>query len=343
MSRVPFLFLIVLIAFLGVALLGVVGRAPAFGDDPAGENGAADGEGEPPEAETLPAATRPLLWVVEGEPRIYLFGTIHVPDERVTTLPKVVEEALVDSDVFWAEIPMGPASQQKMAQRALLPEGTSLRDVLPEDLYGRAAAYLEGRSFPITALAGYKPWAVAMTLQVLDILPQLAVSKPLDAVLYARMESAGKIVGGLETPDEQIDLFDTLPDEEQVAFFAKTLEQLESDEGRDKTQLEELVDLYVEGDLEKIHAYTESQIDRTSEAERKLAERLIDDRNVRMAHRILARTAKGPKKTYFVAVGTAHFPGEKGLLALLEAKGKTIHRVGARAAKKPVPPQEKAE
>ena len=55
--------------------------------------------------------------------------------------------------------------------------------------------------------------------------------------------------------------------------------------------------------------------------------KLLDDRNVRMVDRMLERAGKAPKRTYFVAVGAAHFPGETGILRLLEKKGKKIKRV----------------
>ena len=39
----------------------------------------------------------PLLWKIDGPQTHYLFGTIHLPDPRVTTLAAPVTEALKQS------------------------------------------------------------------------------------------------------------------------------------------------------------------------------------------------------------------------------------------------------
>ena len=44
---------------------------------------------------------RPMLWVVGGKPRIYLFGTIHVNDPRVLAHPAAVRKALDDSGALY--------------------------------------------------------------------------------------------------------------------------------------------------------------------------------------------------------------------------------------------------
>ena len=40
------------------------------------------------------APRRPILWVVDTEPRIYLFGTMHVGDPEVLAHPPVLAHAL---------------------------------------------------------------------------------------------------------------------------------------------------------------------------------------------------------------------------------------------------------
>lgn len=52
-------------------------------------------------------------------------------------------------------------------------------------------------------------------------------------------------------------------------------------------------------------------------------ERLIDDRNHRMAERLIPLL----DRRLFVAVGAGHLPGEQGILRLLEQRGFTATRV----------------
>jgi len=51
---------------------------------------------------------------------------------------------------------------------------------------------------------------------------------------------------------------------------------------------------------------------------RKMKVRLIDERNGRMAERIVAESGK---QSVFVAVGASHLAGEQGLLARLRQAG----------------------
>src|SRR6185295_13415884 len=52
------------------------------------------------------ATEKPFLWRIDGAPPSYLYGTVHVPDQRVLELPEVVRRAFDASDVFNAEIPL---------------------------------------------------------------------------------------------------------------------------------------------------------------------------------------------------------------------------------------------
>ena len=53
----------------------------------------------------------------------------------------------------------------------------------------------------------------------------------------------------------------------------------------------------------------------------------IDKRNTHMAERIRALRAKEPKTVFFVAVGTAHYAGDTGIVSQLRRSGLTVTRL----------------
>ncbi len=314
------------VTLLLLALVLGLGAPPSvFADDGDTAPPAATPAG-PAEEAPEPSPPEPLLWVVEGEPRIFLFGTIHIPDQRVKTFSKTVEDARASADVLWTEIRMEMAEQMKVQMAAMLTGGKTLKDVLPEDLYKRTTEYIASKGYPGAMLDAFKPWVVATTIQILDILPQMAQNPALDATLYDEAKAAGKEVGGLETAEEQIAIFDTMSNEEQAEMLSKTIDLLKEAE-KDGGALEMITKAYLTGDPEVIHKAMYDQYDPTDPLQKKLMTALLDDRNVRMVDRMLERSAKAPEKTYFVAVGAAHYPGEMGILKLLEKKGKTVRRL----------------
>ena len=56
---------------------------------------------------------------------------------------------------------------------------------------------------------------------------------------------------------------------------------------------------------------------------------MFDDRNVGMVDSVVRLMKEKAGKTLFVAVGTGHLPGEKGVVKLLQAKGLEVRRVKA--------------
>ena len=130
--------------------------------------------------------------------------------------------------------------------------------------------------------------------------------------LYQEALAAGKQVDGLETAAEQLGVFDGMDEKLQIKMLQETLDQLPKIKG----MYRELVEVYLQRDLAKMVALNDRYMDMS---DRNLAEqfnqRVIIDRNHRMAERMESRLIKG---NVFVAVGALHLPGKEGLLALLE-------------------------
>jgi len=294
---------------------------------------------------------RPLLWIVEGTPRIFLYGTIHVTDARVTTHLPVVKQALDQSTALYTELRMDAEGvgemRQRVGARSTLPQGQTLTNVLGADLHARVAKVMPP-SMQLPLLENRKPWLINLLL-VQEMLKAYQTDQDakrkaageatpstapeaLDALLFRTAQQAGKKVGGLETIDTQLDIFDNLSPEAQVKMVKGTVEQIESlragnEDGEDEDPIGMLLDLWLAGDDAGFHKLFEEDLRKQGGDEKKFVEALLDNRNVGMVKKILSLAQKDPKQCYFVAVGAGHMPGEKGIVKLLESAGKTVKRV----------------
>jgi uncharacterized protein YbaP (TraB family) len=280
----------------------------------------------------------PFLWRIEGPVPSYLYGTIHVPDARVTNLPPAVEQAFASSAAVFTEIPMDAALQISMMSKMMLPGDKNLSEVLGPELYTRLASTIQ-RSLPkdspgplgaaMTAMLGrMKPWAAMMQLTIIEFLPDMmAGNKALDTMLFDRAKSDGKETGGLETIDEQLSIFEAMTTDEQVRMLKLTLDTMDEAHKAGKSASRELIEGYLTGDLDKLAAMSNDSMKGEPELQKKFMARALDGRNQVMVDRLLAKRAERPTKTCFFAVGTLHYAGQEGIIALLEKKGVKVTRI----------------
>ena len=285
----------------------------------------------PARADDSQESERKLVFWKVTHPKLqatsYLFGTIHVPDKRVLALPAPVEEALEGCDALYCELALEPSLQLAATKHMMLGKGETLEGLLGKDLMERAAKILSARGLPLQPFQALKPWAFISQLQQLDFLMELQMGKlPLDAMLYERAKKAGKTVGGLEKVEDQLSVFNSISAEGQKKMVESGLDELEQAAKEKRKVAEPIIEAYLKGDIESILAKSEADAEKDEESQVFL-KRLLYDRNVNMAKEMEALVTKSPGKSHFFAVGAAHYPGAKGIVALLEAKGFKVERV----------------
>ncbi len=343
-------------AFLPLVLLVVVLLAADFGGDS--------------DAETKSGVRRPLLWMVEGSPRVFLYGTIHVPDSRVTDHLPVVQQALDQSTAVYTELPLDQegmmAMQMAVMRRAPLPSGQTLKKLFGDELHAKVAKHLPSMA-PIAFLENMKPWLIQILL--LQTLMQEHTKKSmetqkqevaaeggdasevkppeaLDPLLFNTAKAQGKQVGGLETIDAQLDAFDNLSIEKQIEMVKDTVTQIEKmkaakegdgesagegkDEGSSEFELDPMgamVEMWLAGDDQAFLRLFEEEVRKQGAGEESFVEALLDKRNVGMVKKICELMKAGPDKTYFMAVGAGHIPGDMGIVKLMRDRGFKVRRL----------------
>lgn len=272
-----------------------------------------------------------FLWKVEKEglATSHLFGTIHVPDERVNTLHAEVRAALNGADAFFAELELDDTSdmQEALLAAAALPEGTTLKSLLPADVYRRAGEALG--DFMLNGLNRFKPFMLEMTLAQQELMPDLMAGKEaLDMRLYKVAKSKNMRVGGVETIEEQIEaLANTLTVEEQVESLTETLDKYFEAKARGRSDLQRMLDAWLSGSEKWMLAIGEAEWDPAVERDRRVREALLFRRNANMAERAAHLMRENPGQKFVFAFGTYHFIGERSVVEMLRADGFQVTRL----------------
>jgi len=277
----------------------------------------------------------PFLWRIDGKGeqtfkvKSWLFGTMHLGDERLVTLPASVDDARESSDALYCELEMDQMmkQQRKLMRKMLLPKGQTLKDRLPEKLYQRLSDYVVDHGSSMRAFRRMQVWAMNLNLALLDAM-QEKMTKSLDMMIYKDAKADDKEVGGLETMDEQLAALADLPEEDHIKMLTESLEYMEKLAAKGVSPLRKMLEVYLTGDEAKLMAVANEAMG-DKELRKRFMKPMLDDRNVRMADRMAKMMKEHPQKSYFFAAGALHYPGKMGIVELLRRKGYRIQRIDA--------------
>lgn len=261
----------------------------------------------------MSATGKGLLWKVErtGVAPSHLFATMHSSDPRILDLPPQVQHALQDASSFTMEMMLDEGAVLAMGQRMLLTDGSQLSDMLDAQLYRQVVEAMRERGIPEQMVGLLKPWAVFMTLSM----PLETNDTFLDLKLYRQALQLGKKVYGLESIEEQLDVFDKMSRSDQIALLSELIAQYHEYEAT----ISAMTEAYLERDLDRLVGLSEQSMEGTdADLKQRMMDRLIDTRNRRMAERMSQQLAEG---SAFIAVGALHLPGSDGLIELLRRQG----------------------
>lgn len=260
----------------------------------------------------------PPLWKIAGRTgNVYLFGSIHMLPADVDWRTPAVERALNEAEVVVFETDVDEAQDAQRMQAlvgryGVLPQGQTLRGVLPEKTYAEFERTATALRVPPSSLAPLRPWLAALTLSV-----QFVVVQGLDPRLGVDYQAAawakanGKALGALETNESQVRVFADLTREEENQFLAATLKQL-----RETPQvLGDLLAAYRKGDVAVIEKVLRVGFDDFPA----LRQRVLNDRHQKWLPQIERMIADG--RTHVIIVGAVHLVGPDSVVAMLRAKG----------------------
>ena len=274
----------------------------------------------------LPAAAAEFLWEVSSlTNRAYLFGTVHAGKKEWYPLRKPVEDAFADSAVLVVEADITDADGlARTAPAMMLQPPATLSKVVPAADYERFRKQLARYGATTEQAEPLKPF-MAVSLLVfsewgrLGYVPQFGV----DGYLLARAKKEGKRVLELEGLAAQAQLIASLTPEENNKLFAGTLTALES--GLTGEQITGLVNAWQSGDPGLLLEIARKYNERVPGA-REFEEKFIWSRHDAMATKIEGYLNRSGDR-HFIAVGSLHLAGPRGLVEMLRSRGYTVRQL----------------
>ncbi len=264
------------------------------------------------------AAGHLCLWKVHGRTNtVFLLGSIHMLPADAYPLDPRIEAAFEASTEVVFEIDFGKAATavQELEAQGTLPEGQTLRAMLPAPLRRRLHRELEHLGLGWGTVDRMKPWMAAMTISNLELeRAGYDPSKGLDLVLYQRAIRNGKKTSQLETARQQIETLDHLTPRVQIELVEQTLHEI-SDL---VPEVRRLTAMWRTGDARGLAA-TLAATFRDSPT---LYTILVTRRNRAWLPRILRMTRQD--HNVLVVVGTLHLVGTGGLVSLCRRAGLTV-------------------
>lgn len=266
----------------------------------------------------------PLAWEAREPGRagaVYLLGSIHVGTRQMGTLHPAIVEAYGRSEELVVEVDLSTAADAVALatawdERAWLPAGQSLDQVIGPDTWRRLSDWLASRGIDPAPLLPMKPWAVLLHLVRSEFARQgYGAEQGVDRA-FLDAAAGRKPIVALESYALQLDLYDGFSYEIQEMMLRDLLDP------EDPAYTAALVEAWGRGDEQ---AFLELLF---PSAERWLPyqERFFYERNEHMARRLSELARDG--KTRFVVVGVGHMVGPRGIPALLAGRGFHVERIG---------------
>ncbi|CAN5529401.1 hypothetical protein BH10BAC2_BH10BAC2_08740 [soil metagenome] len=268
-------------------------------------------------AQKLPAT---LLWKISGnglQKPSYLYGTMHLTDERLFNLGDSLYAAIERSEGFAIEINPDDFTLMMIDEaKKTLMEGQRIKNMLSErefKKYGAALAKkLDKKEEDIITGDIFRE----KNKWVQESYRTGKMKTFLDAYLFDVARRLGKWTGGVENMSDQQGLLDNIVDESDI-------QELAGEDGSDDKQvtltINQMIKYYLSSDLNAIDSLSGFGDSLYHDA-------LLTKRNIKMAMRM---DSLGHERSMVFAVGAAHLPGDDGLIALLKEKGFTVTPVFA--------------
>lgn len=260
-----------------------------------------------------------LLWEISGngltQPS-YLFGTIHMICKDDFVLTDIVKEKFNSSAQVYLELDMDdPKMQVTMMQLMQLPGKETLQEKMGATNFSRLDSFVKKEmKMNLTAFARFKP------LMLMSLIAQRSVGcqaiESYENTFVKMSRDQKKELLGLERVEDQVAVFDAIPDSIEIESIMKMVNDFE----KGKREFKRMSDIYLSQDLDSLY-----QLMADSPEMMGSLDLLLNRRN---RNWIPIMEAAMKKSSTFFAVGAGHLGGSEGVLELIRKQGylvKALH------------------
>ena len=258
------------------------------------------------------------LWKIEGSglnKASYLFGTIHITCDA--TLENDVIKALDETKQIVLEIDMDdPDMQDKMMKGMYMKDGKTLKSIVnDEDYQAIDSLFTSKMGISVKMIENVKPFFLTSMLYLKFIDCPM---ESLEAELMKVAKEQNEEIFGLETIDDQINVFEVIPYEDQVKDLVRTAKD---NMAYDKANFAKLLSIYKDENItDMLNIMNDDNYSSVAEYQ----DELLDNRNINWIPKI---KEYAEKQATFFGVGAGHLAGENGVINLLRQAGYTVRAV----------------
>lgn len=270
-----------------------------------------------------------LLWKVSDEnSSVWLFGSIHFADSSFYPLPSEIENAFRNSTALAVEMDISDSETQEKTAEEFLKEGMftdgrTLKEVLPDSLWKTLDSISTTLGMKTENFLPMRPW-MAATLIASAAIASTGIQQELgiDMVMLDSAYAQGKEIIALETPEEQVESLSKSEGSEEtdgIAYLESTFREY----SKLNQMIKEVISAWKRADVVSLQKSLSAD-QNMNESEKRLNERMFNQRNKKMKKEILNFLEND--KQVFVVVGVGHLILENNLLEMLSENGLKIQR-----------------
>lgn len=290
---------------IAAAAIALASTTPAFAEAPAAT------------PETKPG--NPAIWTIEkpNGGTITLFGSVHLLPTAQSWRTPAFTEALAKADVVVFETPIEgmvtPEIQAYLAKNSMNPPGVTLSTLLSAEEKATVEKAAAAVGIPFSVMEPYRPWLVGIQIGLGFVVKQgFDPNAGVDRAVETEAKAAGKALDYFETAQEQLDIFTTMPTDQEKAFLVIGAEEIL----KSPDSMKDLLAAWASGDVASIDRLMNTGIEGMPE----LGKKLLEDRNAKWVEKI-ASTYMADTKSYLIVVGAGHLAGKLGVPEMLRARG----------------------